>query len=62
MRRLHHEKSGVTAIAQDAFRGCSADLVITCGLGSYTARWCEENGVPCTFRQEDYGDDTSWLD
>ena len=52
----------VTTIAADAFTGCSPDLVITCGFGSYTARWCEENGVAYTFRQEDYGDDTSWLD
>lgn len=48
-------------LTKGAFRGCSKDLVITCGLGSYAARYCEENGIPFVIREQEYADDDSWL-
>ena len=44
------------------FRGCSLDLVVTVGRGSYGARYCTENGIPFVYREEDYSEDPSdWL-
>ena len=48
-------------LTKGVFRGCSKDLVITCGLGSYAARYCEENGIPFVIREQEYADDDSWL-
>ena len=45
-----------------AFRGCSIDLTVTCGLGSFASGYCERNNIPYTIRQEDYSDDSSWLE
>ena len=50
-----------TTYQSGPFRGCSKDLVIICDLGSYAARYCEENGIPFVIREQDYADDDSWL-
>ena len=50
-----------TTYRSGPFRGCSKDLVIICDLGSYAARYCEENNIPFVIREQDYADDDSWL-
>jgi len=35
----------ITYIADDAFEGCSPDLVVTCAKGSYAKTWCSYHGV-----------------